>query len=166
MILTALVLAVPALASSVRKMELPEMVSKSDSVVQGTVESVEARWESDLIFTYASIRVDESFKGAPRRALLIRQPGGKLGALNLTVSGTPQFKAGDRVIVFLQNQSNGTFDIVGLGQGKYDLVDNLAISNSAGATIVDPKTGRMSETPSVQKVPLDAFKARIRELAK
>jgi hypothetical protein len=74
--LITMVLAVPVFATTVKKMDLPELVSVSDSIVQGTVESVEARWEDKSIYTYTSIRVDEGMKGAPRRALMVRQPGG------------------------------------------------------------------------------------------
>jgi hypothetical protein len=164
--LIAMVLAVPAFATTVKKMDLPELVSVSDSIVQGTVESVEARWEDKSIYTYTSIRVDEGMKGAPRRALMIRQPGGTIGSLNVNAPGTPQFKQGDQVIVFLRDRKDGTFDVVGLGQGKYDIQQNFAVTNVSGMTLADPKTGQLMEAGPADKRPLDSFKAKIRELAR
>jgi hypothetical protein len=164
--LLTMVLTVSAFATTVKKMELPELVSLSDSIVEGTVESVEARWEDKSIYTYTSIRVDEGMKGAPRRALMVRQPGGKIGSLNVNAPGTPQFKQGDQVIVFLRDRRDGTFDVVGLGQGKYDIQENFAVTNVSGMTLADPKTGQLMEAGRADRKPLDSFKAKIRELVR
>src|SRR5215470_7086021 len=164
--LITMVLTVPAFATTVKKMDLPELVSVSDSIVQGTVESVEARWEDKSIYTYTSIRVDEGMKGAPRRALVVRQPGGKIGSMNVNAPGTPQFRQGDQVIVFLHDRKDGTFDVVGLGQGKYDIVGNNAVTNTAGLSLADPQTGALIEAGPADQKPLEAFKARIKGLAR
>jgi hypothetical protein len=159
-------LAAPAFATTIKKMELKEIVSASDAIAQGTVESVDVRWENQSIYTYASIRVDEGIKGAPKRALLVRQPGGKIGSLHLDAPGTPQFHVGDQVIVFLRDRKDGTFDVVGLSQGKYDIVNSYAVTNVSGLTLADPVSGRLIEGGPVDRKPLDAFKAQIRGLAR
>src|SRR5262245_2141132 len=146
----------PLFATTVRKMDLPELVSLSDAVVQGRVESVEARWEERLVYTYIALTIDDPLKGERRRALLIRQPGGRIGSLNVSVSGMPHFKTGDEVIVFLRNRQDGAFDIVGLGQGKYDIVNNYAVTNTAGLTLVDSKAGTISERAMAVKTPLES----------
>jgi hypothetical protein len=160
----AAMLAAPAFATTVKKMDLQELIKVSDAIAQGTVESVETRWEDKSIYTYASIRVDESIKGGPRRAYLLRHPGGTIGALSLDAPGTPKFNQGDQVIVFLRDRKDGTFDVVGLGQGKYDIVNNFAVTNVAGLTLADPATGRFMEGGPVDRKPLDAFKTQIRGL--
>jgi hypothetical protein len=159
-------LVTPLFATTVQKMELPQLVSASDNVVQGRVESIEARFEDRTIHTYISVVVDDPLKGDRRRRLLIRQLGGKIGAKTVWIAGMPEFKTGDQVIVFLKDRQDGTFDIVGLNQGKYDIVNDYAVSNVSGVTILDPKTGRMSEMPFVDKAPLETFKAKIRELTR
>jgi hypothetical protein len=164
--LIILVLVAPVFGTTIKKMDLPELVSLSDSIVQGTVESVEARWEDKSIYTYTSIRVDEGMKGAPRRAFLVRQPGGKIGALNLNAPGTPQFRQGDQVIVFLRDRKDGTFDVVGLEQGKYEIQNNFAVTNISGLTLADPKTGQLLEAGPADRKPLDTLKTKIRELAR
>jgi hypothetical protein len=98
MVMIAAVLTSPALASTVKKMDLQELVKVSDAIAQGTVESIETRWEDKSIYTYTSIRVDESIKGGPRRAYLLRHPGGTIGALTLDAPGMPKFNQGDQVI--------------------------------------------------------------------
>ena len=159
-------MAMPLFATTVNKMELPELVTTADSIVQGRVDSVESRWENKLAYTYVSISVDDPLKGERRRTVLVRQLGGKIGALNVTVSGMPKFSTGDQVIVFLKSQQNGTFEVVGLNQGKYEIVNDFAIANVSGLTLLDPKTGQLTDAGFVQKAPLEAFKAQIRGLVK
>ena len=158
------IVAAPLFATTVPKMELAQLVTTADSIVQGHVDSVESRWEDKLAYTYVSITVDDPLKGDRRRTVLVRQLGGKIGALNLTVSGMPKFSAGDQVIVFLKSMRNGTFDVVGLNQGKYEIVDDYAVANVSGLTLLDPKTGQLTDAGFVQKAPLEAFKAKIRGL--
>jgi hypothetical protein len=65
-------------------MELPEIVHKSDCIVEVFVESVESRWDADqkLAFTYITLRIDEEFKAAPLRTVTFwtsRRPGFRSG---------------------------------------------------------------------------------------
>ena len=158
----------PVLGSTVLLMGLDELVEDSDSIIQGEVEAVYSQWDEEkkLIFTYASIRVDESLKGESRRSLLIRQMGGTVGALTLTVAGMPEFQEDSNVIVFLKDSGNGTFQVVGMNQGRYVIVEDFAISNVSGVDLMNPKTGLVSGASVVKKVGLAEFKTQIRELAR
>ena len=103
------------------RMELPQLVKQSDSIVQGHVDDVSVQWDStrNIALTSITITVDDPMKGERRRSIVIRQIGGKVGALTMGVSGMPQFEKGEQVIVFLKMQSDGTFMVLGLNQGKY-----------------------------------------------
>jgi hypothetical protein len=157
-------LAAPLLATTVQKMELPQLVSASDNIVQGRVESVEAKYVDRTVFTYISVAVDDPIKGDRRRTVLVRQLGGRIGAKTVWISGMPQYKPGDEVILFLKDKQDGTYDVIGLNQGKYDIVQDYAVSRVWGVTVVDAKTGKMSDGGFVSKAPVDAFKAKIREM--
>src|SRR5947207_14914 len=121
-------LATPLRATTVQKMELPELVSIADNIVQGRVEAVESRYEQNRIYTYVSVNVDEPIKGARRQTVLLRQLGGRVGDRMLWVAGMPQYKTADQVILFLKTRQDGTFDVIGLNQGKYDIVNDFAVS--------------------------------------
>ena len=155
-------------ATTVLRLELPQLVKQSDSIVQGHVEDVTVQWDStrNMAYTYVSIAVDDPMKGERRRNLVIRQVGGKVGALTVGVSGMPQFEKGEQVIVFLKTQPDGTFIVLGLNQGKYQITDDFAISNVSGIDILNPKTGRIETAAFVDKAPLESFKSKIRELLK
>lgn len=163
-VVAVVALAIPLFATTIQKMALPELVNTSDNILQAHVASVEARYEGGNIYTYVALSVDDPIKGDNRRSIVIRQLGGRIGAKMIWVPGMPQFKTSDQVVVFLRNRTDGTFDVVGLNQGKYDIVDNYAVAHVSGVTVVDPKTGVMSDGGFVEKAPLEAFKARIREL--
>ena len=162
-----LLAASPAWSSLVVRMNLDELVAESDSVVEGTVEAVYSQWDTDrrLVFTYASVRVDDPLKGQRRRALLIRQLGGRVGSLRMTVAGMPEFAAGERVIVFLKDSGNGTYHVVGMNQGRYAITGDFAVSNLSGVDLLDPKAGVVSGASLATRVEVEEFKQRIRELA-
>jgi hypothetical protein len=163
-LVVAMLVSTSAFATIVQRMELQQLVTTADSIVQGRVESVEARYEERTIYTYISLVVDDPIKGDRRRTVVLRQMGGRIGAKTLWIAGMPQFNPGDQVIVFLRNRQDGTFDVIGLNQGKYDIVNDYAVANVAGISILDPKTGLISEKGFVDKVPLETFKTKIREL--
>jgi len=163
-ILFAAAIAAPLYGTTVQKMDLPELVSTADSIVQGRVDAIEARYENKMVYSYVSVTVDDPIKGGRRRTVLLRHMGGQVGAKLVWVAGMPQFKQGDQVIVFLRDRRDGTFDVLGLNQGKYDIVGNNAVSHLSGISVMDPKTGRMSEAGFMDKAPVESFKAKIREL--
>ena len=154
--------------SVVIQMDLEQLVEESDSIVQGVVEAVYSQWDDgrNLIFTYTSIRVDDPLKGERTRSLLIRQMGGRVGSLNMTVAGMPEFEEGLGVIVFLKDAGNGTFHVTGMNQGRYVIVEDFAISNISGVDLLNPKTGLVSGASTVRKVALEEFKEKIRELVR
>lgn len=153
--------------TTVLKMDLPALVQESDSIVQGQVERVEAQWDEQrkTIFTYISVRVLEQLKGEPGQVVLIRQIGGKVGAMNLSILGMPAFRSGEEVILFLKRNTEATYHVVGLSQGKYAIGSDFAVANVSGIELVDRKTGQVIEGV-ISREPLESFKSRIRQLVR
>lgn len=156
----------PLGASVVVLMNLEELVDASDSIVQAVVEHVESRWEDRQIFTYIAVRIDEPLKGNRTRTLMIRQLGGQVGSLVATVPGMPEFEAGDQVIIFLKDSADGTFQVVGMNQGRYVIAENYAVSNLSGVDLMNPKNGVVTGMSRVRRVQVEEFKDRIRELVR
>jgi hypothetical protein len=166
MALMAALLAAPALATTVAKMDLAQLVKRADLIVQGQVQSVYSQWDEErhLVFTYISIRVDDSLKGASRQSVLIRQIGGTVGTVQMSVAGVPQFKSGEMAVVFLKRQDDSTFQVVGMNQGLYEIVEDFAVSNVFGVDLFDSKTGEISKPLIGGRAPLEQLKTKIREL--
>ena len=160
------VLAAPAFATTVLKLDMEQLVRRADLIVQGRVESVYSQWDEQrrLVFTYVSIRVDDPLKGERRQSVLIRQVGGTIGTIQMSVAGAPQFKTGEMTLVFLKRQDDSTFQVVGMNQGLYKIVDDYAVSNVFGVDLFDSKTGEMTKPLIGGRAPLEQLKTQIREL--
>jgi hypothetical protein len=166
LVLTVAVLAAPAFATTVAKLNLEQLVKRADLIVQGQVQSVYSQWDEDrrLVFTYVSIRVDESIKGGSRQSILIRQVGGTAGTIRMSVAGVPEFKSGEMAIVFLKHQDDATFQVVGMSQGLFEIVEDYAVSNVFGVDLFDSKTGEITHPLIGGRAPLEQLKTNIREL--
>lgn len=164
-VLLAAILAAPAFATTVTKLDLEQLVQRADLIVQGQVQSVYCQWDEDrrLVFTYIAVRVDEPLKGEGRRTVLIRQLGGTVGTIQMSVAGVPQFKPGQMAVVFLKSQDDGAFQVVGMSQGLYEIVDGYAVSNVFGVDLLDSKTGAITRPLIGNRAPLEQLKAKIRE---
>ncbi len=99
-------LAVPgsALATVVLSMSMEEMTARVPLVVHGTVHRVDVQWDDGRakIWTHTEVVVRETLKGSPRTTVLVKQPGGVVGAVGQQVSGAAQFTPGEEVVLFLE----------------------------------------------------------------
>ena len=166
--IAAALIAGSASATTVIKMELPQLVQESDTIVQGRVGQVYSQWDAakKVIFTYVFVNVEDAVKGDRRSAVTIRQLGGTIGGMNMSVVGMPKFTQDDDVLLFLNSNNDGTYDVVGLGQGKYMVANSVAVSNVSGVDLVDRQLHGIASGTLVDREPLDSFKAKIRGLLK
>ena len=176
------------LGTTVPRMNLNALVDGSDRILQGKVEAIETRIDAELKlpFTIVRVRVDDpicqravahrgrctSATADRRQTVFLKHLGGKMdspnGPVTVRASGIPEFKVGENIIVFLRDlqDAGGNFQVVGLGQGKYEVINETAVSSIQGMELVDPKTGKVLPTGYAESAPVDAFKAKIRELVK
>ena len=176
----------PVLGTTVPKMDLQALVDGSDRILQGKVEATEVQVDAslNLPFTIVRVRVDDPICQRPaagvrcsatagdrRQTIFLKHVGGRRmtpsGPVATIASGIPQFHIGDNVILFLKElPDRANFQVVGLGQGKYDVIDEVAVSNVSGMDLIDPKTGKVLPTAFAERAPVDALKSKIRELVK
>ncbi len=167
-IVAVLLFAVSGWTTIVVKLELPELVEQSDTIIQGQVQQVDSRWDDQnkLIFTDVWIRVHDALKGAPQKNLTVRHLGGTVGTTTMSVSGMPAYRSGEDVILFLKRNPETTYHLVGMAQGRYEISSEFAVVSALGIDLQDRKTGQMIEGGTVSREPLEAFKSRIRRLVK
>ena len=173
LLIVVLALALPILGTTVPKMDLQTLINKSDHIVQGKVEGMDVIVEQDRPYTRVRIRVDDPIydrRGDRRQTVFLKFVGGRMntpqGPVDVSVSGMPSFNLGDNVILFLREQPDGNNTVVGMNQGKFLVVGEVAVASISGVELVDPKTGKTMPSGYVEKAPVDAFKAKIRELLK
>ena len=150
------ILALPA-GASVLPVTTERMVSESDYIVSGVIDSKESSWtsESGRIVTEVALKVKTSLKGAVNKSqtLHIRLPGGRVGAVVTEASGMPKFKQGGEVQVFLKYNRSLGYLVVGGSRGKFDIVTD----KSTGEKYV---SGVSVEAQAALKADAKAIKAR------
>jgi hypothetical protein len=163
-------LGLPAAATTMLRLDVPELAQNSHTVVHGTVRRVESRWSGDRrrILTDVEIQVTESLKGQPGSTVLIVQPGGKMGDIGQTVHGSASFTPGEEVVVFLERKGATAFQLSGMAQGKYqvrraaDSQTVLAVpEDTQQVLLLDPSTRQATESTR-KTLTLQELKAAIR----
>ncbi len=73
-----------------------------------------------------TFRVERGLKGQLGRELQLELLGGVVGSIGMDVDGMPQFRAGDRDVLFLSHNRQSVSPIVGLYQGRFRVVGDRA----------------------------------------
>lgn len=114
----------PSRADLVIDLSVDEMARASSVVVHGTVTRVDAAWDDSRtrIFTEVDIDVSSYLSGQGPDQVRIRQVGGRVGDVELRVTGQPSFAVGEEVVVFLEPDGSGSPDrwvVVCMAAGKF-----------------------------------------------
>ena len=154
-----LIAATSSYATTVQRLGLEDLVKKAQTIVVGKVTDLRTYWTADrkLILTNYTIQVDENIKGQASRNVEVTTIGGKIGDIELYVSGMVSFVRGEDAVVFIE-QSGVYQTVVGLGQGKFTVANNEVANSVAGLSFPDGRPG------STVKMPLQNFKNQIRSL--
>ena len=114
-----------ALATIVRHLTLEDLIEQADLIVIGEYQGKTSAWdvERKRIFTYITIDPKRCLKGneCPPH-LQIRQMGGVVDDIAMTVAGTSSFYPNEQVLLFLQKRSAHYYQILGLSQGKFTIL--------------------------------------------
>lgn len=112
----------PAEARATVMVELPraELVQTADLVVRCVVGAQTVRWNEDQsrILTLSRLTVQAYLKGRGPSELVLRQFGGTLDGLTLTVPGDGHLSPGQEVVLFLR-QGAGVVYLTAMAQSVY-----------------------------------------------
>jgi hypothetical protein len=171
-LLLCLVLAAPAAASTFVKMNMRELLAESAAVVQGEVLSVNSFWNETgmVIVTEALVRVEETVIGDAPTVVRVRTFGGTVGGFTIEAHGFPEFRAGERLLLFVGDEEDGGFArVAGYRQGQYRIGHDRAGAEVAiptfeadHAVLIGPD-GRQSAPP--RPYLLEDFKGMVRAQA-
>jgi len=161
----------PATASVVRPHTVESLTERSSRVIRGRVVQQYSAWDEAhrRIHTWTELEVLASWlPGDADRsedALRVHTLGGVVGDLGMRVSGTPTFEVGAEVVVFLQPSAVDAeaFDVVGMSQGKFDVVDGWAEPSVHGLAFVDPKDARPAA--ALPRLRVESLRERVRAAA-
>lgn len=130
----------------VAESSVPELVQDAEAVVLGQVETalpsqqtVNTHTGDPSLYTDVMISVERVLKGHVDQRIVIRLPGGSVGTgkkrITMIVEDVPEFRSGERVLLFLGKGTDGLFElpeehytVYGWFQGKYRVANERAIN--------------------------------------
>ena len=125
LVLAATFVAGTALADFGPLLTIEDLTDSTSVVVKGRVQSVDSGWDlpAETIYTYVALEVDEVLRGqVPHDQIVIKQLGGVVGDVGLSVSGQPGFTPGEEVLVFLHvRPRDNTLQTANFWQGKWSI---------------------------------------------
>lgn len=171
---TLALVATLAHATVVKDESIETMTAHAHAVVRGTVRSVQPMADrTGRIWTYVEVAVAETLKGDVPKLVLVKQPGGEIGARGQWVAGVAKFQPGQDCLLFLERAADEAqvHIVYALAAGKVDFeakgdsvvavrhLDGLAFA-APGSTATRPVT--TLDTLGTR----EAFLARVRAAAR
>ncbi len=166
----SLSLAAPSMATTAVMLTDEQLITSSRLIVLGDVLSTRSQFDhrQEQIYTYVQLQVVTVLKGRLRSdKLIIKQLGGQVGDEVSLIFGAPEFQPGQRVLLFLDTDSNGILRTAHLFQGKYDVVTDQATGEAYVERKVDARSvhllGEKRSDLVTDKAPLSLFTNKIRK---
>jgi len=136
-----------AWTATLEQLSLDDLINQSTAIVRGKVAGSYAAAHGPLIYTYYTIQISETLKGASQNSVTVAVPGGTANHLRQTVPGAPEFSAGDEFVFFLWTGKSGMTQIMGLTQGLFRLAssqsaDPVATREASAELMLEHGTGR------------------------
>ncbi len=120
MVATILALHCPAQATSVTEVTFPELVHGADVIAVGSVSSIKERWDEarKAPLTLVTFSNHTVLKGNPGVSMTLEFLGGRTPqGLTLVIPGVPQFKVGEKTVLFCAGNHRDFSPVVGVWQG-------------------------------------------------
>jgi hypothetical protein len=159
-------------ATVILRMDLKQLVGRSDVIFVGKVVKARSYWTPDKrhIVTDTTFQVSQGLHGRkPGSTVVVQHLGGAVGGIGMRVSGSPAFKPGEEAVLFTEKRGKARF-VVGMRQGAYrvtrDSKGNVMVrANLSGLTLADKRDGnlRLIKRPSAPEHRLSDFVSKIRE---
>jgi hypothetical protein len=116
-------MAASASATTLVRMSLDQLAEASTEIIRGHVVSQETLWNPGhtRIYTYTTLALEQTYKGHPPSLLVVQQPGGRIGHMQVFVAGTIHFHPQAGYVLFLERSpaDPSKFLPVGMMQSAY-----------------------------------------------
>ena len=137
---------------------LRELTRMADVIVIGEVVHTQSEWNASrtVIWTRIQVGIEEGLKGSAKgERLNFSQMGGQIGDIAASVGGTPSFREGERVLLFLSTRADKSLGIVGIFHGKFTIEPSKSSDNKL-VVRREPDSGRV-----LDRYPLNQAHAEI-----
>ncbi|MGH7488850.1 MAG: hypothetical protein ACREMY_25095, partial [bacterium] len=103
-----------------------QLIVKSPLIVEGSVIHSAPVSRDNAIWTETTVAVARAIKGSASGTITIREIGGELDGRITKVFGTPEYRDGEHVLLFLTPTPRGDYQTVDLYVGKFAEETTLA----------------------------------------
>lgn len=164
------VLAAPALATTMVKLELPDLATRAPLIVVGTATAQQSEWFEKRIITRTTFTIEKAIKGEASGSITIVTLGGVVDGIGQRVAGTARFAPDETAVVFLEPSPIDGWRVVGMAQGKLRIEPGVdggrVVRDLSGATLMQlgADGGPPREVTGDSEIALDAFVARLAAL--
>jgi hypothetical protein len=105
------------------KLSLDELCRRADYIIVGQISEMSAQQDGNgHTYTLVSLSAERIIKGEVAQTLVVRVPGGQVNGRTLEVEDSPNFRQGERVVLFLE-KTDGDSSVEGGFQGKFTIDD-------------------------------------------
>lgn len=119
-VLTLVMLFVPALAATTIVMPTDvQLVEKTPFILIGRVVASNVADRNGGIWTETTVEVERSIRGEVPRTIVVHEIGGRIGDRETVVFGGPEYRDGERVLLFLSRDAGGRYRTKDLFVGKF-----------------------------------------------
>ena len=164
--------ALPAGATTLRRMDLGEMVTRAERIVHARAVDTNVHWDASgtQIYTDTTFEVIDEAKGKGPRRLTVSLLGGVMDGVEMREEGTPLFRQGEEVVLFTTPTPDGKKALVGFSQGAMRVTEDPATGQRMVTSQVPAGVSFMEETaqglrpvrPAQQRAHLDVFMDKVR----
>jgi len=102
-----------------------DLAQHATAIVVGHVIHIASYWDSSArqVFTQITLDVEETLKGEELTgsSLILKQLGGRIGQFQSWIDGSPEFTRGEKVLLFLSQNADGSARVDHLFLGKFSL---------------------------------------------
>lgn len=160
--------AIPAIGTTVVMVPDTDLIVDSRVIVTGRVISVLSAWDDhgSMAWTYVEVATDMVLKGGLEKTIVLKQMGGTVGESGIQVPGQPKFAPGERVLLYLNADKDGSLHAAHAFVGKFSIV-----RDSAGRDFVERSIDsrdvqfllQANDRDVTNRAPLDAYVETIRD---
>jgi hypothetical protein len=156
----------PASPTTVLAVTFDELVFRAESVIVGRVVAVRSAWVNSRagrsIVSDVTVSIEQTLKGPTYAERTFEFLGGTIGEDTLRVDGVPEFRVGDRDVLFIAEAGRPLSPLVGLMYGRIRIMQD----SRTGAEVVRTHDGRpLASTAEVGNPRPPAFVAPLRTLS-
>lgn len=120
-----LLLGMQASATIVKRPLDDDLIVGARAIVTGKVTNIESAWDEGhvRVYTYVTLKVGQVLKGEiNQRKIVIKELGGRVGDEGTMVWGSPEFKKGEKVLVYLSTWPDGSLRVYQMLLGKFSII--------------------------------------------